>query len=222
MPPGLVGGFGLWLSCGAVSPVDATSLNRVGALPSFWLLLACLILVPALTFVLDRGRARILYFGAVAVLPWIPGPFAPFLLWQGPMLCVLWIGILLVLTWPWLASIGRRVTAWTPSAQRRLAIVVAAAIYLSAAWRMAPVLPGGDEPHYLIITQSLLKDGDLRIENNHQQRDYRAYASQELKPDYLRRGRNGAIYSMRLLLSAVRTALPASCAGLTRASIIFA
>ena len=33
-----------------------------------------------------------------------------------------------------------------------------------------PSVPSGDEPHYLIITQSLLKDGDLRIENNHQQR----------------------------------------------------
>ncbi len=61
---------------------------------------------------------------------------------------------------------------------------------------MAPVLPGGDEPHYLIITQSLLNDGDLRIENNHQQRDYLAYTAQALKPDYLRRGRDGAIYSI--------------------------
>ena len=194
--PGVVAGVGLWLSFGAVSPVDANGVNRVGALPSLWLLLTCLIVVPALAFVLNRGRARVLYFGGIALLPWVPVPIAALLVWQGPILWALWIGILLVVAWPGLAWAGNRVVAWTPATQRRLAIAVAAAIFLGGAWRMAPVLPGGDEPHYLIITQSLLKDGDLRIENNHQRRDYLAYTSLELKPDYLRRGRDGAIYSI--------------------------
>jgi len=194
--PGFVAAAGLWLSLGAVSPVDAAGVDRIGALPPLWLLAAFLIVLPALAFVLGRGRARVLYFGAIALLPWVPGPIAPLLLWQGPMLGALWIGILLVVVWPWLARAGSRVAAWSPAAQRRLAVAIAAAIYLCAAWRMAPVLPGGDEPHYLIITQSLLTDGDLRIENNHQRHDYLAYSSQELKPDYLRRGRDGAIYSI--------------------------
>jgi len=176
--------------------VNVNGVNRVGALPSLWLLLTCLIVVTALAFVLDRGRARVLYFGAIALLPWVPVPIAAFLVWQGPILWALWIGILLVGAWPGLVWVGNRVVAWTPPTQRRLAIAIAAAIFLGAAWRMAPVLPGGDEPHYLIITQSLLKDGDLRIENNHQRHDYLAYTSHELKPDYLRRGRDGAIYSI--------------------------
>lgn len=29
------------------------------------------------------------------------------------------------------------------------------------------LFPGCDEPHYLVITQSLLHDGDLKIEGNH-------------------------------------------------------
>jgi hypothetical protein len=47
-----------------------------------------------------------------------------------------------------------------------------------------------------VITQSLLKDHDLQIENNHRQFDYHAYYGGELKPDYLRRGRNREIYSI--------------------------
>jgi hypothetical protein len=74
--------------------------------------------------------------------------------------------------------------------------MIAAAIYVGAAWRMAPVHPAGDEPHYLIITQSLLYDGDLRIENNHRRGDYRAYTPQEIPPDYLKRGIDGQIYSI--------------------------
>jgi hypothetical protein len=65
-----------------------------------------------------------------------------------------------------------------------------------AAWRTAPSFPGGDEPHYLVITQSLLLDHDLKIENNHRRGDYRSFYSGELPPHFLRRGRNGDIYSV--------------------------
>src|SRR4029453_1396812 len=56
--------------------------------------------------------------------------------------------------------------------------------------------PTGDEPHYLILTQSLLKDGDLRIENNHAQRDYDEYYPGALRPHSQVRGRDGQIYSI--------------------------
>ena len=65
-----------------------------------------------------------------------------------------------------------------------------------SAWQVAPSVPAGDEPHYLVITQSLLKDGDLRIENNHRQRDYRAYLEGDIPPDFRVRGRNREIYSI--------------------------
>ncbi len=65
-----------------------------------------------------------------------------------------------------------------------------------AAWAVAPRVPAGDEPHYLTIAQSLLEDHDLRIENNYRQRDYAAYFSGTLAPDYLARGRDGQIYSI--------------------------
>ena len=55
---------------------------------------------------------------------------------------------------------------------------------------------GGDEPHYLVLTHSLLADQDLRIENNHQNRDYKAFHSGELPMHYLARGRDDVIYSI--------------------------
>ena len=61
-----------------------------------------------------------------------------------------------------------------------MAAAVACALYIGSAWWLADILPGGDEPHYLIITQSLLKDRDLQIENNHARGDYSEYFRGEL------------------------------------------
>ena len=33
----------------------------------------------------------------------------------------------------------------------------------------------GDEPHYLVITQSLLRDGDFNLQNNYSQKQYRSF-----------------------------------------------
>lgn len=51
-----------------------------------------------------------------------------------------------------------------------LAVFLTTAIICGTlAWRLSgtPLFPGGDEPHYLVITQSLLHDGDLKIEDNY-------------------------------------------------------
>ena len=53
-------------------------------------------------------------------------------------------------------------------------------IFALSAWRVAPMIPGGDEPHYLIITQSLLIDRALTIDDVHRRGDYRAYYGGEL------------------------------------------
>lgn len=54
----------------------------------------------------------------------------------------------------------------------------------------------GDEPHYLIISHSLLVDGDLNIENNHAERHYESFHEGVMRPHVLARGVNGEVYSV--------------------------
>src|SRR5690606_25722836 len=76
-----------------------------------------------------------------------------------------------------------------------LASVLASGV-LADRFIRTPLFPGGDEPHYLIVAQSLWRDGDLRIENNHQRRDYDEYFHRDLAPHYLTRGVDREIYSV--------------------------
>jgi hypothetical protein len=91
---------------------------------------------------------------------------------------------------PWLEPGRRRFT------QQALVFGASVAIFAAAAWRLSPgpLYPGGDEPHYLVVTQSLLTDHDLAIANNHARGDYLAYLPGAVEPDYRATGRNGVIY----------------------------
>jgi hypothetical protein len=84
---------------------------------------------------------------------------------------------------------------WLPLAGVFVAGFVASSI---AASRLTSTVlyPAGDEPHYLIIAQSLWREGDLRIANNHERGDYREYYVNDLAPHYLARGIDGEIYSV--------------------------
>ncbi|MFI5076936.1 MAG: hypothetical protein ACHQRO_06315, partial [Vicinamibacteria bacterium] len=94
--------------------------------------------------------------------------------------------------WPsvlarWTAD--RRPRGWLAG---MLALVLFAAAYAS----VRSILPGGDEPHYLVIAESLRRDGDLAIDDNHERGDYLPFYRGELAPDYLRRGVDRRIYSI--------------------------
>ena len=193
----------LWLSTGALTLVDAhLSAPRVGLLPSpVWLLaLVAMAVLLAFTGRPTARRSLVLLLSSLALLPWLPFRVPTvFLIWAGPLQLWLWIAIATAIVVPTLVRTvpqALRTMATDPRRAPWLAAAVAACAYAVGAWQVFPRLPGGDEPHYLVITQSLLEDHDLQIENNHLRGDYRQYYNGPLRPDYLRRGINGEIYSI--------------------------
>jgi hypothetical protein len=127
----------------------------------------------------------------------VPVPSA-FLLWTGPLVWLVWgaaIAGVAAARWPRLVP---RAAGWVDHHRApAVAVIVVTLAYASAALAVSSRIPTGDEPHYLVITQSLWHDGDLRIENNHLRGDYLAYyGGGQLRPDYLRRGVDGEIYSV--------------------------
>jgi hypothetical protein len=187
--------LGAWCASGAVAPGEGAA-ARLVVLPPVWWLPALLALVVTAARLCGVGRAHAapLWLPVVSLVPTLPIPLpAAMLLWIGPLGQLLAAAALAATLW-----IARRGCLDRRRLRPAAAALVpmTALLYLTAAWAISPRLPGGDEPHYLVITQSLLNDGDLRIEDNHQRREYAAYVDGTLRPDYLRRGRDGAIYSI--------------------------
>ena len=133
----------------------------------------------------------LMWLWVVPYLPWLPDRAPALLALSGPLR---WVIMALALG-------GAAAERWAPPVTwrvgRRTVFAVSLATYVGfGLWSAATVGPTADEPHYLIITQSLLRDRDLAIENNHARGDYREYYGSDLHPDFLRRGRNEVIYSI--------------------------
>jgi hypothetical protein len=84
--------------------------------------------------------------------------------------------------WLWIsASIFALAFLYRPTFRSHLrtgsppGILALAALALFFALVSRRATPTGDEPHYLIMIQSLLRDGDLDVRNNYENRDYLAY-----------------------------------------------
>lgn len=196
-----LGGASAWISLGTVAVVNASTMGRIAALPPLWWLAALGVggAAVAVSTRLSLAQAWPLSLSALLWLPYLPGPVPPvFLVWQGPLEGLVWIGILAGLSATLPLSLWRPITG-ALSDPRRAPWVAGGALAiaaLAAFGSVRPVLPGGDEPHYLVITQSLMLDGDLRIENNHLRGDYLSYFAGRLRPDFMRRGADGQIYSI--------------------------
>lgn len=184
----------LWLSQATLATTGVDG-GRIALLPvSLRVVLVTALAIGALALARRRGASFTpLLLLVLPALAWVPGTARPLLLlWSGGLALLVWaaVAVLVAISLPRPRAISLR--------PQLAAGLLACAIYAVAAWQVTPSIPGGDEPHYLVITQSLLIDRDLEIENNHRRGDYRSYFAGELPPDFRRRGRNGEIYSVHM------------------------
>ncbi len=190
-------GIAVWCAVGtiAVASPDSATARLVVAAP-WWVFLAGVAVAAAIRP--WRTRPLTALPALLTIIPWLPVPLpAVALIWTGPMA---WVPIIAALALAIgigpLRVIARWLNLLEPDDATVAAFVLAALLGGLAAWSAEPRTPSGDEPHYLIITESLLKDGDLDIANNHANRDYASFFGGDLKPDLLVRGIHGEAYSI--------------------------
>ncbi len=203
----LVGGDGAPIRVAMLPPTrEAIGLVLAGAL----LAVAATRLLQRLVPEADRSRRRPehdavapLFFSGILVVPYLPvlpdlWPAVTAL--AGPAKYVVWALIFAMTAravWRQLAGDGCPTRTLSTRMSVALVAAVSCVTFATAAWRLVgTVFPGGDEPHYLVIAQSLWWDGDLRIENNHERGDTLEYYPRRLAPHYLTRGADGEIYSV--------------------------
>ena len=100
------------------------------------------------------------------------------------------------------AGAGRASRSWSRAPDWRPPRAPLPAAGLRGARRRRPartharVGPEGDEPHYLMVAESLLRDGDLSLERDYAEGRYAVFHDAPLEPHYRVRGKGGAIYSL--------------------------
>ena len=192
----LLTAISIWLSAGTLG-VYSGDTTRIAALPSFTILglLAAGALVAAWATKLRLEHAWPLAISLVLWLPFLPGSQPPsIVMWEGPIEGLVWLCVVVGMI------AARRPPVPKLLSQPSTAPWIAAAI-LIVGWlivfsQVRAVIPGGDEPHYLAATQSLLHDGDLRVANNYAEGEYLDYFPGRLEPHFLKRATSGEIYSI--------------------------
>lgn len=218
----LVAGAGGWASRAELDEmVTAGGRLRVALVPTWYVFagftalaaLGAIGLAVAVTRAAGRAAVPVrrvaamllpLFAAALLVVPYVPilpdaVPAVQAL--AGPGRWLVWAAVVAQLVWV-LAPLAPRAGQWWTARSRRVQTAVvwlatAAAMSAGASRLTHTVLfPSGDEPHYLILAQSLWLDHDLKIENNHKRGDYQAYFGRDLDPHYLTRGTDREIYSV--------------------------
>jgi hypothetical protein len=125
--------------------------------------------------------AAALFVGAV-----LRPAFAPLLLFSGrPLLAFVFAGLTLAV-----AAAGRRPPKW-------LLLPFFFALFTFVSYEVQiRVGPDGDEPQYLMVTESLIRDHDLVLDQDFKEERYKAFFPRPLAPDFRIRGPVGQIYSL--------------------------
>ena len=119
--------------------------------------------------------------GATDLLPWLR-VFDGALGFPGLFLAAAWVS----------ADRGGRLR-WPAALDRSLPRLVAGTLILALAglWYASRLRVTGDEPHYLLMAQSLWREGDLDLRDNFERRDYLEYTPGPVAPHYGNPRRDG-------------------------------
>jgi hypothetical protein len=183
---GALAGVAAWTSNGQLAiDTRSDSPQVIGLLPSL-ASLAVIVVAGSLAarwVALQSVPAALFLLPLASVLAWTtwPSSLPAVVAWAGPSASLLFtllaVGIVLRLL------AGRREVGWqrflTPFVDHRWSPAIAAAgcaLWLAALLISATSLPvTGDEPHYLLVAQSILSDGDIDLRNNYDEGTYRAF-----------------------------------------------
>ncbi|HET7292145.1 MAG TPA: hypothetical protein VFM88_06965 [Vicinamibacteria bacterium] len=157
-----------------------------------------------------RASAALLVAAGVALLAWLTR--AELSVAAGLVLLPLAVALapelpgLRALTGPPLFAVALAggVAALTRSPARAVAralfFPIVLGVYLTMAARVqSRVGPNGDEPHYLMVAESLIRDGDVDLTRDYAEGRYRAFHPEPLEPHFRVRGSGGEIYSLHAL-----------------------
>jgi hypothetical protein len=130
----------------------------------------------------------------VAIIPWLgvdsPGTF----IWSGPGILVVWalvfLGSFRVLASS--TSVAPRERVWSSAAGAGLLAALAMLVF---AWAIRPLGPSGDEPHYLLISTSALRDGDVDLANDYSEERHLPFYPGPLTPRHVVLSASGHEYS---------------------------
>ena len=159
--------------------VDVLEPWLLTSLPPWWWLAVGLVLGGAAGSLIPRRAAWVcLVAGVSSVAVFVPGVFdvAPFLAaFSGRVLDFVLVSGALVLVWRFVPA--------PPGMTVRGVTLAAALVFLAVGLKMSrDVGLSGDEPHYLLITHSILEDGDLEVRNNYLAGDYQSFYLGKIGP----------------------------------------
>jgi len=189
----------LWDTSFHVVPTAAGSWRGLSDAPSTMRIAISIVSALAAAWLLKRFPApvrRPLLALAAAGLPMVPvltGVLLPLLVLQGGMLRVL-TGAVVAVALTRLASARGAPIGPAPA----VALFAAAFLFYCAWGTRVPGAPGpqGDEPHYLVMAQSLRSDGDLDLTDEFASREYAPFYGGDLAPHTSPNTPPGRLYSM--------------------------
>ena len=183
----LAGGFDAHLA-----PQGDSWWHGLSGSPSLPLLASALLaslLVWALGRVADVRPFGWMTVGLLPLIPAITGLGAPLLLFSVHTLSLVFA---VLLGWT-----SRDLLSNLPRLEPRAAVLIAFAFFvLVGRFLPGPAGPQGDEPHYLLIAESLLHDGDVDLKNQFAERAFSKFTSADLEPHTAPRSPRDKLYAI--------------------------